>query len=80
MNDLIAQLRERDKAVRAHHEFRTGRNMPKPMTLEGMAADEIDRLRAAVKLAIKIIDTNLHHQREKVVDAASVLRAALAKE
>jgi len=40
-------------------------------------ADEIARLRSAMEKAIKIIDTNHNHQREKVKDAASVLRAAL---
>lgn len=44
------------------------------------ALEEVERLRAAAELAIKIIDTNLYHQREKVADAASVLRAALARE
>lgn len=41
------------------------------------AADEIERLREAAKLAAKIIDTNLYHQREKVVDASSILKDAL---
>lgn len=38
---------------------------------------EIVRLRAAATQAVEIIDRNLHHQREKVADAAYILRAAL---
>ena len=45
MDDLVRRLRERDAAVRAHHERRTGKPCPAPMTLEGMAADEIETLR-----------------------------------
>jgi hypothetical protein len=41
------------------------------------AADEIERLRKAATRAAEIIDVNLHHQREKVTDAAAILRAAL---
>lgn len=41
------------------------------------AASEIERLREAAQLAIKLIDANLYHQREKVQDAASLLRQAL---
>lgn len=48
MPGLIAQLRERDLIVRRHHEMRTGRVQPSPMTFEGMAADEIERLQAEV--------------------------------
>lgn len=42
-------------------------------------SDRIAILEDAMKRAIKIIDTNLYHQREKVVDAASILREALEK-
>lgn len=35
-------------------------------------------LRKAMERAIKIIDTNLNHQREKVWDASSILKDALA--
>ncbi len=43
--DLVSMLRERDAAARTHHEMRTGRDMPNPFTIEGMAADEIMHLR-----------------------------------
>lgn len=49
--DVVAELRKRDKAIREHHEFRTGRPMPQPFTLEAMAADEIERLRLEVDAA-----------------------------
>jgi hypothetical protein len=44
------------------------------------AAREIERLRTAAERAVKIIKTNLYHQREKVEDAASILRDALANQ
>lgn len=46
--DIVEMLWERDKAVRDHHAMRTGRDMPKPFTLEGQAAEEIERLRSEV--------------------------------
>lgn len=45
--------------------------------LHKQAADEIRRLRNAAQLAIRLIDVNLYHQREKVQDAALLLRQAL---
>jgi hypothetical protein len=36
-----------------------------------------ERLQSAALLAIKLIDANLYHQREKVEDASAVLRQAL---
>lgn len=44
----------------------------------GDAADEIKRLRKAATTAAEIIDKHLNTQREKVTDAAAILRAALA--
>ena len=41
--------------------------------------ERIEKLQAAIRLAIAIIDTNLYHQREKVEDASAILRQALAK-
>lgn len=38
---------------------------------------ENKRLRDAALHAIQIIDTNLHHQREKVWDASAILKTAL---
>lgn len=40
-------------------------------------ARRIAELEDAARRAVKIIDTNLYHQREKVEDAASILREAL---
>lgn len=45
---LISMLREREAVVRTHHEMRTGRDMPMPFTIEGMAADEIERLQKLI--------------------------------
>jgi hypothetical protein len=39
--------------------------------------DRIRELSKVVGLAIKIIDTNLYHQREKVADASALLKQAL---
>ncbi len=55
------------------------RQMPQiPIQME--AADEIQRLRRVMVLAAEIIDRNLMHQREKVADASSLLKQALAKQ
>ena len=44
------------------------------------AKDErIAELEDAARRAIKLIDANLYHQREKVEDAAAILRKALEK-
>jgi len=40
--------------------------------------ERIAELEGAARRAIEIIDANLYHQREKVEDAASILRSALA--
>lgn len=37
----------------------------------------VNELEAAMQRAVKCIDTNLYHQREKVEDAAAILRSAL---
>lgn len=42
-------------------------------------AKRIAELETAARRAIKIIETNYLHQREKVPDAASILRAALGE-
>lgn len=42
-----------------------------------LVSEKLEDLQAAAKQAADIIDANLHHQREKVKDAASVLREAL---
>jgi hypothetical protein len=41
------------------------------------AANEIERLREAARRAIKIIEPNYTHQREKVKDGLAILREAL---
>lgn len=41
------------------------------------ANTRITELEAAMRRAIEIIDTNLYHQREKVVDASRLLERAL---
>lgn len=38
---------------------------------------EVAKLKAVIRKAAEIIDTNLHHQREKVSDASAMLKAAL---
>lgn len=40
-------------------------------------AARVAELEAAARRAVEIIDANLYHQREKVEDAAAILRAAL---
>lgn len=37
----------------------------------------VETLEAAMRRAIRIIDDNLYHQREKVEDASAILREAL---
>lgn len=54
--DLVELLWERDEAARAHHSMRTGRDMPKPFTLEGMAAQEIERLRDCLESIKRHVD------------------------
>ena len=48
---------------------------PPPPATDG---DALEKLRDAAERAVKIIKTNLYHQREKVEDAASILRDAIA--
>lgn len=52
--NLVRMLRERDDIVRKHHE-RSGYKLEAPFTLEGQAADEINRLQGhyEAKLAEK---------------------------
>lgn len=41
---------------------------------------EIYRQRTAATKAIEIIETTLHHQREKVTDAVSILRESIGRD
>lgn len=45
-----------------------------PQALLNEAADEIEKLRRSADKALRIIDANLYHQREKVEDAKAILR------
>jgi hypothetical protein len=42
--NLVRMLREREEMIRNHHKLRTGRAPEAPFTLDGQAADEIERL------------------------------------
>jgi molybdopterin synthase catalytic subunit len=68
--ELIAKLRAAENGDDTVHRMNL-------MHWCGEAANEIERLRKAAETAIKIIDVNLHHQREKVTDAVLILREAL---
>lgn len=69
--DIVDRLRaEGADAMRRHYSL--GMH-----TLCSEAADEIDRLRAAMKRAAGIIDVNIYHQREKVEDAKAILLQAI---
>ena len=73
MSELVQQLQERDNAIRSHHEFRTGRSMPKPMTLEGMAAGRIAELEAALRGLLNYVD---RYADRREVAVASEIKAA----
>lgn len=63
--DITERLLSRSWEDRHHRKYREE------------AAQEIRRLRKACRTAAEIIDRNLYHQREKVADAADILRSAI---
>jgi len=86
MSDLLRQLRERDKIVREHHYRRTGVEQPSPMTLEGMAADEIERLRdllREISIQAREISSQAHNlprsaTADRINELATSVRTATA--
>src|SRR5258708_6158233 len=68
---LVMMLRERDEMIRRHHEVRTGRKLDSPFTLDGQAADEIERLRSTILAALE------QEKLEQAVKRIADLEAAL---
>lgn len=57
----------------------SGTSCKPPKLTAAWYVERVLELETAMQKAIKCIDTNLYHQREKVEDAAAILRSALGR-
>lgn len=71
MASLVEKLQERDDSIRRHLEFRTGKPMPKPITLEGMAAERIAELEAVLRALV----TQVEYQDDVLDPTAGLVQA-----